>query len=1220
MSYAAYIGRVGALAVALGVGVAVAGTAGTAWAEPHSTDSSTDSASGDSGESSSSTTGGGDTDGGASAASGNDSGDSEDPGDSGASADEDGAGVGSAGRNGDSHGDTTPKRRSTSQRSADQFDSQSASPRELRTIKPPRASAISVASSDAEVDERAGTRRVATSDAVGQSPSGNRQVLVERVPQSFEGAAPAPSTPSAPQPPEPAVTRVVSRMSSVTGLVPLAGGGAPSVPAQSPLQLALMAAYRQRNEQTAINEALARSVNLANTSLMAAAANRAPTAVPDSVTVAEDTARTITAAELVVNDTDPDGDVLRVHSVSGTFNGTAVLNSNGTVTFTPKANFSGTASFNYRVKDSAGLASVNTAKVTVTVNPVNDAPTAVADSATAAEDTARTFTVAQLVVNDTDPDGGALSVHSVSGATNGTAVLNADGTVTFTPNPNFSGTASFDYRDKDSAGLASVNTAKVTITVNQVNDAPTAVGDNVTVAEDTARTFTAAEVVGNDTDPEGGPLRVHSVSGVTNGTVVLNLNGTVTFTPKANYTGPASFDYRVRDATGLVSVNTARVNVTVTPANDVPTAVADSATVAEDTARTFTVAELVGNDTDPDKPYGDVLTVHSVSGATNGTAVLNANGTVTFTPYANYSGPASFSYRAKDAAGVASANSATVSVTVTPVDDAPTVTVSAPTGNLSGVVSLSADAADDVGVVGVQFLLNGNPIGAEDTTAPYGVSWNTATVANGTHIVTARARDAAGNATTSAAVNVVVANGVPDTTAPTVSLTGPADGSTVSGIVNLTAAASDNVGVGRVQFFWGRPSGDGVNLELLAEDTTAPYGPVSWDSTAAVNGPNRLYVRAFDAAGNNTMRSITVVVNNPANNLAPVVPGKTIPRTLDPITGAVTGVMNVRDPEQAQLSYTLANPPSRGGTVAFDQPTGVFTYVPSQAARNQAAGTSGLDYDTFGVSISDGIATVQTSVTVQVAATLPPPTSITNTPAATGSGPSGVAIAGGYAYVINYDSNNVTVIDTITNQFVTNLDVGAGPLSVAANPQSNRVYVSNSLSNTVSVIDATTNIVIGNPIPINVLPGSFINPWDGETVIEYPNRVTEVVASANRLYVNATDGRITVIDTTNDVNSFIRADGLGTFNDLKVSPDGTRLLGTGGTRLSVISTATMTATSVPVGTAWNSELLRNEYINSVGNVAMSSDGKRAYVTFGARSPNAVSVAKVTGASSLTRRE
>ncbi len=90
-----------------------------------------------------------------------------------------------------------------------------------------------------------------------------------------------------------------------------------------------------------------------------------------------------------------------------------------------------------------------------------------------------------------------------------------------------------------------------------------------------------------------------------------------------------------------------------------------------------------------------------------------------------------------------------------------------------------------------------------------------------------------------------------------------------------------------------------------------------------------------------------------------------------------------------------------------------------------------------------------------------------------------------------------------------------------------------------------------------------------------------------------------MIDTTNGSNSIIRTDALGTFSDLKVSPDGTRLYGTSGGGLTVIDTSTMTAVAVPVGPTWDSQLLRNEYVNSVGNVAVSPDGKRAYVTFGA---------------------
>src|SRR4029077_289269 len=107
--------------------------------------------------------------------------------------------------------------------------------------------------------------------------------------------------------------------------------------------------------------------------------------------------------------------------------------------------------------------------------------------------------------------------------------------------------------------------------------------------------------------------------------------------------------------------------------------------------------------------------------------------------------------------------------------------------------------ADNVGVSGVQFLVDGAAQGAEDTTNPYSTSWNTTTAANGVHTVAARARDAAGNMTTTQPVSVTVANGVADVTPPTVSLTAPPAG-TVSGTVTLTATAADNVGVSGVQF------------------------------------------------------------------------------------------------------------------------------------------------------------------------------------------------------------------------------------------------------------------------------------------------------------------------------------------------------------------------------------------------------------------------------------
>src|SRR5204862_234615 len=145
----------------------------------------------------------------------------------------------------------------------------------------------------------------------------------------------------------------------------------------------------------------------------------------------------------------------------------------------------------------------------------------------------------------------------------------------------------------------------------------------------------------------------------------------------------------------------------------------------------------------------------------------------------------------------------------------PTVSIASPANGapVSATVDVTATAADNVGVVGVQFLLDGNLLGAEDTTAPYSVAWNTTTAANGTHTVAARARDASGNVATSAAVTFTVSN---DLTPPTVSLTAPANAAPVSGAVTVTATAADNIGVAGVQLLLD-------HVALGAADTTAPY-------------------------------------------------------------------------------------------------------------------------------------------------------------------------------------------------------------------------------------------------------------------------------------------------------------------------------------------------------------------------------------------------------------
>jgi hypothetical protein len=192
----------------------------------------------------------------------------------------------------------------------------------------------------------------------------------------------------------------------------------------------------------------------------------------------------------------------------------------------------------------------------------------------------------------------------------------------------------------------------------------------------------------------------------------------------------------------------------------------------------------------------------------------------------------------------------------------PAIALTAPASEavLVGPATLAATASDDVGVVDVEFLVDGVVVG-EDASSPYSLEWNSTLVGNGAHVLSARARDPAGNVTTSAGVPVSVSN-PPDTTPPSVSMTAPADGATLSGNVTLRASASDDAAVAGVQFLRdGQPLG--------SEDTAAPYELV-WNTTGVPDGPYALAARARDGAGNTaTSASVAVDVDN-ASALGPV--------------------------------------------------------------------------------------------------------------------------------------------------------------------------------------------------------------------------------------------------------------------------------------------------------------------------------------------------------------
>ncbi|GBF80875.1 cadherin-like domain-containing protein [Aphanothece sacrum] len=378
--------------------------------------------------------------------------------------------------------------------------------------------------------------------------------------------------------------------------------------------------------------------------------NNAPTGSPTATLsdTAEDTAIIIYASDLLAGFSDVDGDNLSFVNLTAD-NGALVDNFDGTYTFTPTTNFNGTVTLTYGVTD--GRVTLAGQSRTFSVTPVNDAPVGspTATLSNTAEDTPITITAANLLAGFSDVNGDTLSVVNLT-ADNGALVDNFDGTYTFTPTADFNGTVTLTYGVSD--GTATLADQSQTFSVTPVNDAPvgspTATLSNT--AEDTPITITAANLLAGFSDVDAGDTL--SVVGLTsnNGALVNNGNGTYTFTPTANFNGAVNLTYGVTDGTATLAGQSQTFSVT--PVNDAPVGVNDTASTGFNTTVSIQASTLLANDTDVDN---SVLSITGVSGVTNGTAVLNNNGTVSntaddyilFTPI-RFSGNASFNYTLSD--------------------------------------------------------------------------------------------------------------------------------------------------------------------------------------------------------------------------------------------------------------------------------------------------------------------------------------------------------------------------------------------------------------------------------------------------------------------------------------------------------------------------------------------------------------------------------------------
>jgi Bacterial Ig domain len=390
--------------------------------------------------------------------------------------------------------------------------------------------------------------------------------------------------------------------------------------------------------------------------ILPAIANQPPIASGDAARVNAGSSVNI---NVLANDSDPDGDPLKLSIFRAAHNGKATANNNDTpdnlkddfITYTPNPDFSGDDIFLYQIADGKGGSDVTKVEVTV---KANQPPIASGD---AARVNAGSSVNINVLANDSDPDGDPLKLSIFRAAHNGKATANNNDTpdnlkddfITYTPNPDFSGDDIFLYQIADGKGGSDVTKVEVTVKANQP---PIASGDAARV---NAGSSVNINVLANDSDPDGDPLKLSIFRAAHNGKATANNNDTpdnlkddfITYTPNPDFSGDDIFLYQIADGKGGSDVT--KVEVTVKAVNKLPIALDDRVTSHRDTAVNIPV---LANDSDPD---GDPLILTVLTNGVGGKAEINFNGTVdktddflTYYPNGQFWETDSFTYQIVD--------------------------------------------------------------------------------------------------------------------------------------------------------------------------------------------------------------------------------------------------------------------------------------------------------------------------------------------------------------------------------------------------------------------------------------------------------------------------------------------------------------------------------------------------------------------------------------------
>ncbi|MEA4926958.1 MAG: tandem-95 repeat protein [Syntrophomonadaceae bacterium] len=436
------------------------------------------------------------------------------------------------------------------------------------------------------------------------------------------------------------------------------------------------------------------------------AVNDAPIVSGNSKNGTEDTTMTFAAGDFSVDYSDEEGSafsgikivtlpdaahgVLKLSGTAITANQIIAAANLGNITFVPIADFNGSASFTWKAGDGTDY-SDTAATMTLNIAGTNDVPTAANHTFATDEDVTLN---GSLTGYAEDVDGDTLTYAKASDTIHGTVTVNTDGSFTYTPAANFNGSDSFTWSVSD--GTASA-TATATITVDAVNDAPTVSGNSKNGTEDTTMTFAAGDFSVDYSDEEGSafsgikivtlPDAAHGVlklsgTAITANQVIAAANlGNITFGPVADFNGSTSFTWEASDGAAYSAAATMTLNIAGT--NDVPTAVAHTFTTDEDTVLNDSLTDYAA-----DVDTGDTLIYAKESDPTNGSVTVNTNGSFTYTPVENFNGTDSFTWSVSD--GTADSNTATATITVTAVNDAPTVSNNSKNGTEDTTMTFAA--------------------------------------------------------------------------------------------------------------------------------------------------------------------------------------------------------------------------------------------------------------------------------------------------------------------------------------------------------------------------------------------------------------------------------------------------------------------------------------------------------------------------------------------------